>query len=51
MLEMDREKERYQELLHKHTALESSFEALKLTFEAKEEECLTLQSHSEIQKK
>ena len=47
---MDKEKERYQELLHRYTDVEQQFNTLKLTFEAKEEECLTLHSHSEIQK-
>lgn len=50
LIEFDKEKEKFQDLLHRYTALQESFQALKLTFEAKEEECLTLHSHTEIQK-
>lgn len=50
IVEFDKEKEKYQDLLHRHTALQEGFQALKMTFEAKEEECMTLHSHTEIQK-
>jgi len=49
ILSMDIEKEKYQKLLHKHSYLEEDFSNLKMTFEAKEQECLTLQSHNQIQ--
>lgn len=49
MLEMDEQKEKYQTLLHDHGDLERQLTALQLTFEAKEQECQTLQSHNAIQ--
>lgn len=49
LLEMDEQKEKYQTLLHEHTDLERQLTALQLTFEAKEQECMTLMSHNNIQ--
>ena len=49
LLAMDEQKEKYQTLLHEHTDLERQLTALQLTFEAKEEECMTLMSHNNIQ--
>ena len=37
-------------MLHSHTELDSKFNELQLTFGAKEQECLTLESHNAIQK-
>ena len=45
---MDIEKEKYQTLLYKFNDLEKEHQNLKLTYEAKEQECLTLQSHNQI---
>ena len=42
MLQMDAEKEKYSNLLSKHSSVEQQFEALSLHFEGKEQECLTL---------
>lgn len=51
LLEMDQEKDKYQDLLHRHSDLQRSYDSLKLMHEAKDEECLTLSTHNEIQKK
>lgn len=50
MVAMDQEKEKYHDLLQSYTEMEKSFTALKLTNEAKDEECMTLHSLSTIQK-
>ena len=50
LIELNAEKEKYQTLLHKHTEMEREHTAMKMTLEAKEQECLTLQSHTEIQR-
>jgi hypothetical protein len=48
VIEMDQQKEKYQELLHANTELDARFNELQLTFGAKEQECLTLESHNAI---
>ena len=48
VLALDTEKEKYHELLDRFSEMEKSYTALKLTNEAKDEECMTLHSLSTI---
>ena len=44
----DVEREKYLDLLKKYQALETEHESVRASFEAKEEECLTISSFSQI---
>ena len=46
---MDVERDKHQELLRQHSALQASHESLQVNYEAKEQECLTISSFSQIQ--
>ena len=48
ILAVDTEKEKYQQMLHRFTDLEQVYNELSLSYEAKEQECLTLHSHTSI---
>ena len=49
ILNMDIQKEKYQKLLHEHEDLQRESTGLRLSLEAKEQECMTIQSHNAIQ--
>ena len=49
ILAVDYEKEKYQTMLHRFTDLENAYNDLSLSLEAKDQECLTLHSHTSIQ--
>lgn len=46
--DLDAEKENYRNLLQKYTDLDQQHKQMKSTLEAKDQECLTLQSHNQI---
>lgn len=48
MLALDVEKEKYANLLTKSSQTNDQFEALKIQYEDKEQESLTLQSYNQI---